>query len=395
MIRRFSIGYDVQLHKRTLERGLLSLLGPESAAVGGRRELGEPSTPTRPSRSAASQARAIRTDLGVDLLCDAADTAALRAALADAGAVPVSGGGRRVPSRRARPPPLRRRPRRHRDPPGGGLNERAVSFTKGCYVGQETVARLHYRGKPNRQLRGLRLPSAAATGDELAFDGPERRAAGSVAGSPRFGPIALALVRREAPAGSAVAVGDDGAAARSSSCRSLALIADSRELVQRARAPAPARAPAAACPDVTPASSRRSAPRRPRRAARGRRARRAALAAARARPRCARSSSSRPLGQRSPVDEPPADQPERIDARAPPGAERAPAEGGRGWPRARPRAGRGSHRAAGPGGAASRALEALLARPRRASGARRGRAAARRPSPPSTNSRSASSSRRR
>src|SRR5438034_718657 len=42
-------------------------------------------------------------------------------------------------------------------PQEAGLNERAVSFTKGCYVGQETVARLHYRGKPNRHLRGLRL----------------------------------------------------------------------------------------------------------------------------------------------------------------------------------------------------------------------------------------------
>ena len=35
-------------------------------------------------------------------------------------------------------------------PQEAGLNERAVSFTKGCYVGQETVARLYYRGKPNR-----------------------------------------------------------------------------------------------------------------------------------------------------------------------------------------------------------------------------------------------------
>ena len=42
-------------------------------------------------------------------------------------------------------------------PQEAGINERAVSFTKGCYVGQETVARLHYRGKPNRHLRGLRL----------------------------------------------------------------------------------------------------------------------------------------------------------------------------------------------------------------------------------------------
>src|SRR5438067_9854117 len=41
MIRRFSIGYDVQLHKRTLERGLVSLIGPQAAAVATLRELAE------------------------------------------------------------------------------------------------------------------------------------------------------------------------------------------------------------------------------------------------------------------------------------------------------------------------------------------------------------------
>ena len=49
MIRRFSIGYDVELHKRTLERGLLSLIGPEPTAVARRRRARrEPSTPTPP-----------------------------------------------------------------------------------------------------------------------------------------------------------------------------------------------------------------------------------------------------------------------------------------------------------------------------------------------------------
>ena len=52
-------------------------------------------------------------------------------------------------------------------PQEAGLNERAVSFTKGCYVGQETVARLHYKGKPNRHLRGLRLSEPAAHGDPI------------------------------------------------------------------------------------------------------------------------------------------------------------------------------------------------------------------------------------
>ncbi len=93
-------------------------------------------------------------------------------------------------------------------PQEADLNERAVSFTKGCYVGQETVARLHYRGKPNRRLRGLRLSAAAAPGDELRLGDRSVGALTSVAESPRFGWIGLALVRREATPGTTVSVGE-------------------------------------------------------------------------------------------------------------------------------------------------------------------------------------------
>ena len=98
-------------------------------------------------------------------------------------------------------------------PQEAGLNERAVSFTKGCYVGQETVARLHYKGKPNRHLRGLRLSEPAQHGDPILL-GDERKELGTVGSacvSPRHGPIALALVRREAEPGDEVIVGDSAA----------------------------------------------------------------------------------------------------------------------------------------------------------------------------------------
>jgi folate-binding Fe-S cluster repair protein YgfZ len=98
-------------------------------------------------------------------------------------------------------------------PQEAGLNDRAVSFTKGCYVGQETVARLHWRGKPNRHLRGLRLSGPAESGQEQRLG---ERTVGRVASttlSPLFGPIALALVRREAELGSVVSVGEDGVTA--------------------------------------------------------------------------------------------------------------------------------------------------------------------------------------
>jgi folate-binding Fe-S cluster repair protein YgfZ len=82
-----------------------------------------------------------------------------------------------------------------------------VSFTKGCYVGQETVARLHYRGKPNRHLRGLSLSANASPGDPIRSGEREVGHLGSVADSPRWGRIALALVRREVPVGATVSVG--------------------------------------------------------------------------------------------------------------------------------------------------------------------------------------------
>lgn len=79
-----------------------------------------------------------------------------------------------------------------------GLEE-ALNFTKGCYLGQEVVARVHYRGGVNRLLRGLQFDGdePPAEGTELSL---ERRAVGrvgSVALSPTLeGPVGLALVHK-------------------------------------------------------------------------------------------------------------------------------------------------------------------------------------------------------
>jgi tRNA-modifying protein YgfZ len=210
MVRRFSVGYAVELHKRTLERGLLSLLGPESARVAGATELPGGEHAHVAGEIDGIAARMIRTDLGVDVMCDAGETEALTEALMARGAQPVSEAVAdclRIESGR---------PRYGIDlddsviPQEAGLNARAVSFTKGCYVGQETVARLFYRGKPNRQLRGLRLSRPAQTGAEITFAGRAVGRLASIAESPSRGAIALALVRREAPPGSSVRVGADG-----------------------------------------------------------------------------------------------------------------------------------------------------------------------------------------
>lgn len=78
-------------------------------------------------------------------------------------------------------------------------DEAAISFTKGCYLGQEVIARIRYRGGVQRGPRGLRFPGAPpAPGAPLLVDGREVGRVTSVATSPRFGAIGLALVHRRA-----------------------------------------------------------------------------------------------------------------------------------------------------------------------------------------------------
>jgi tRNA-modifying protein YgfZ len=96
-------------------------------------------------------------------------------------------------------------------PQEAGINERAVSFTKGCYVGQETVARLFYKGKPNRHLRGLKLSRPAEHGQAIVLGEKDVGRIGSSCVSPAHGPIALALVRREAEPGDTVDVAGSSA----------------------------------------------------------------------------------------------------------------------------------------------------------------------------------------
>ena len=214
MIRRFKVGYEVELHKRTLERSLLSLIGPTAREVAGAGGLGATEHDSAPADLGGAQVTLVTTDAGVDVICDAGDRDAVFAALLARGAQAVSESA--AESLRIE----RGRPRYGLDmdeatiPQEAGLNERAVSFTKGCYVGQETVARLHYRGKPNRHLRGLRLSAPVPTGTGLHLGEREVGRVGSVAISPAHGPIALALVRREAQPGDTLTVGEAGVSAQ-------------------------------------------------------------------------------------------------------------------------------------------------------------------------------------
>jgi folate-binding protein YgfZ len=92
-----------------------------------------------------------------------------------------------------------------------GLESVAVSFEKGCYLGQETVARARYRGRVNRRLRGLRLAAGPpAPGGRVLLDGREVGRMTSAAEVPGVGPAGLAILRREAEEGATVEVEPGG-----------------------------------------------------------------------------------------------------------------------------------------------------------------------------------------
>jgi folate-binding protein YgfZ len=79
-------------------------------------------------------------------------------------------------------------------PAEAGLDETHISFTKGCYPGQEPIARQRYRGKVNRRLRVLDVEGDAESGDELVHNGKTVGRVTSVASG-----VALGYVRVEVP----------------------------------------------------------------------------------------------------------------------------------------------------------------------------------------------------
>lgn len=83
----------------------------------------------------------------------------------------------------------------------------AISFTKGCYTGQEVVARIHFRGHVNRHLRWLTSATLLERGAIVTdAEGKEVGDVRSSIVSPERGPLAIAMLRREVVAGSELQV---------------------------------------------------------------------------------------------------------------------------------------------------------------------------------------------
>ena len=196
----YSLGRQVSHLDLSDDHTVLSLIGPTA-----RQRLEPAPAEQEHAHVLTPYGVAVTTDVGVDLICGERQAAAARSELDLPEVSENAAECVRIESGR---------PRLGLDmdattiPQEAGLNERAVNFTKGCYVGQETVARLHYKGKPNRHLRGLRLSTPAEHGDTIVLGDRQVGTVGSACVSPIHGPIALALIRREASPGDEVLVGE-------------------------------------------------------------------------------------------------------------------------------------------------------------------------------------------
>lgn len=207
----YSIGRDVAVADASEKRAVLSLIGPRSVEIAGSAALPENFCET--TSVAGVECLAVGTREGIDLIAAAGDRERLRQALLDAGAVAVSAAAAEILRIESGVPRFGAEMGSETMPAEAGIVEDAVSFTKGCYIGQETVARLHYKGRPNRHLRGLRLSGQAAPGATLRLGEKEVGRLGSAGVSPALGPIGLAILRREAEPGAELAVGEDGVTA--------------------------------------------------------------------------------------------------------------------------------------------------------------------------------------
>jgi folate-binding protein YgfZ len=215
-LRMYKIGRQVEISDRTAERAILSLLGPVSAELAAR--VAAVSIPSAEhewvdARVRDLPVRVVATRAGVDLMTATEGADTLRGALLEAGAHGIGDDVAEV---------LRVEhgvPRHGVDmgsdnlPGEAGIVERAVSFTKGCYIGQEPVARMYHRGRPNRRLRGLRISAAVSPGEAVMSGDKEVGRLTTSVTSPRLGPIGLAILRREVEAGDQLVVGEQAVSA--------------------------------------------------------------------------------------------------------------------------------------------------------------------------------------
>jgi folate-binding protein YgfZ len=208
LLRVSLVGHDAELHKRTLQRGLISLIGPRAKTIAQVEELAGTEYRNAPFTVDGIPAHVILTDFGVDILCASEDLPAITASLVARGATAITTEEGEVARIERSRPRFGVELTERTMPQEAGINDRAVSFTKGCYVGQETVARLFYRGSPNKHLRGLRFDELPSGDGSVILGEKTVGRVARVAESIRAGgAVAMAILRKEAEPGQTVEVG--------------------------------------------------------------------------------------------------------------------------------------------------------------------------------------------
>ncbi|GIW08678.1 MAG: aminomethyltransferase [Dehalococcoidia bacterium] len=219
-LRRFKLRSKVEIVDVTETIGLLSLAGPEAPSrleewLGepislGREEVAERVWTGVPLLIAGNRDLG---EIGFDLYLPVERVgAAWDALLATGGVRPIGRAAWEALRIEAGTPRYGPELNESTLPPEARLEERAISYSKGCYPGQEIVARIKNRGHVNRFLRGLVFEEGPvpAAGAALHANGRQVGTVTSAAFSPTLGkPIALAYVRREIVPGERVCL-DDG-----------------------------------------------------------------------------------------------------------------------------------------------------------------------------------------
>lgn len=213
-LEMYKIGRRVEIGPLEPARGVLTLIGP---ALEDRIGLVPgPAHQHRPATVAGHDCLTVSAPIGdlpaLDLVIESDSQAALLEALAELDVPAATEQAVEILRIEAGIPRFGHEIGPEVMPAEAGIVARAISFEKGCYIGQEPVARLHYRGRPNRLLRRLALGEPAAPGTPIASPDRELGVLTSSCISPARGPLGLAVLRREAEPGATVRVGETGTA---------------------------------------------------------------------------------------------------------------------------------------------------------------------------------------
>jgi folate-binding protein YgfZ len=206
-LQRYIVSEDVALRDLSDERGLLLVAGARAAdvlkACCGQWPPGE-LLALADVRIADRPAMLVRVELTQPasylLLMALVDVSTVDAALVQSGASRVSRPAVEIARLEAGVPLFGQDITSDNLPQEIGRDRQAISFTKGCYLGQETVARIDALGHVNRQLAGLRFEGEVVppAGEILVFEGKEVGQVTSAAWSPKLNAgLAMALVRRQ------------------------------------------------------------------------------------------------------------------------------------------------------------------------------------------------------